>query len=114
MVWYGMKGDFMGLFGFLKRSRSDQSADTSDKPEARTGAFKGDLAFIRDTDITANTERSKAEDTIPRYTGENKDSADSDVYMSFAPRRRNIWTCSECGTINEESLDGCIVCGLKK
>lgn len=108
------KGDIMALFGFLKKSRSVPPAEAPDKSGERTIVFKGDLAFIQDEDITKNGERSKTEHAPPHYTGENKDSEDSVVYLSFAPVARNIWICPECGTYNEESLNGCVVCGLKK
>ena len=111
-----MKGEFMELFEFLKKNRSDppSAPTTTDKPGERTSVFKGDLAFIQDTDVTPKKEPSSTEYTPTHYTGENKDSADSVVYMSFAPAVRNIWICSECGTRNDEGLSGCIVCGLKK
>lgn len=106
----------MGLFGFLKKSRSDPSSTSvvTDKPGERTSVFKGDLAFIQDTYAPPKKEPSSTGYTPSYYTGENKDSVDSVVYMSFAPTVRNIWVCSECGTRNEDDLDGCIVCGLKK
>lgn len=106
----------MGLFDFLKKSRSDPppTSVVTDKPGERTSVFKGDLAFIQDTDATPKKEPSNSGYTPTHYTGENKDSADSVVYMSFAPAVRNIWICSECGTRNDEGLSGCVVCGLKK
>ena len=106
----------MGLFEFLKKNRSDPPSvlTTMDKPRERTSVFKGDLAFIQDADATPKKESSNTVYTPSRYTSENKDSADSVVYMSFAPTVRNIWICSECGTRNDEGLSGCVVCGLKK
>ena len=106
----------MGLFDFLKKSRSDPAPTSvvADKPGERTSVFKGDLAFIQDTDVPPKKEPSKTGYTPTHYTGESKDSLDSVIYMSFAPAVRNIWICSACGTRNDEGLSGCVVCGLKK
>ena len=106
----------MGLFEFLKKNRGALSpvSATTDKPGERTSVFKGDLAFIQDTDATPKKEPPKTEHAPTYYTGENKDSSDSIIYMSFAPAVRNVWVCSECGTRNEDGFNSCIVCGLKK
>ena len=106
----------MALFDFLKKSRSDPPSTTvvSEKNGERTSVFKGDLAFIQDTDAAPKKEPPKTEYAPTYYTGENKDSSDSVIYMSFAPVVRNVWVCSECGTRNEDGFNGCIVCGLKR
>jgi len=101
----------MGLFDFLKKNKSDvHSLDTdSSKSEKRTGAFKGDLAFIQDRDVAEKKEKY--------HTGsssENRDSLDSEVYISFASVPSRKWSCAECGTCNDENINGCIVCGLRR
>ena len=106
----------MGLFEFLKKNRSEAPSGrtTTDKPGERMSVFKGDLAFIQDTDTTPKKEPTKTEYAPTNYIGENKDSSDSVIYMSFAPAVRNVWVCAECGTRNEDGFNGCIVCGIKK
>lgn len=106
----------MGLFDFLKKGRSDSSpaSGAADKTGTRMSVFKGDLALLQDPDTTAKKGPVKADDSPPSDSVEAKDSADSVVYMSFAPTAKKSWICPECGTRNEECLNGCIVCGLKK
>lgn len=106
----------MGLFEFLKKNRSNMPSVhiSADKPGERTSVFKGDLAFLQDTDTTSKKEPAKTECAPTNYTGENKDSSDSVIYISFAPAVRNVWVCAECGTRNEDGFNGCVVCGLKK
>lgn len=104
----------MGLFGFLKKGRGAPPSEIPDKSEERTSVFRGDLALLKDTDMITNEEQGKRKNTSSCYVSENKDSEDSIVYMSFSPAARNVWVCSECGTRNEKSFNGCVVCGLKK
>lgn len=101
----------MGLFDFLKKNKSDaHSLETgSSKSEERTSAFKGDLAFIQDRDMVEKKEKHHT-----GSSGENRDSLDSKVYMSFVSTSSKKWSCPECGTYNDENINGCIVCGLRK
>lgn len=101
----------MGLFDFLKRNKSDvQSSNTGfNKSGEKITAFKGDLAFIQDRDIVEKKEKHRA-----GLSGDNRDSLDSEVYMSFVSTPPKKWSCPECGTCNDENINGCIVCGLRK
>ena len=107
----------MGLFDFLKKPRTDTStaANKSGNPESgeRTSVFRGDLALISETSTQRKAEPAHVAPVSAGQSTENKDSADSVVFMSFAPIKRG-WICPECGTNNDEGLNGCIVCGLRK
>lgn len=107
----------MGLFDFLKKPRTDTStvANKNGNPEAaeRTSVFKGDLALISETSTQKKPEPARVAPVSAGQSTENKDSADSVVFMSFTPIKKG-WICPECGTKNDEGLNGCIVCGLRK
>ena len=106
----------MGFFEFLKKKNSDQTPEPAapDKPEERKSVFKGDLAFIQDTNETVEEKQSQPKEEPEKYEDWGEDSADSTVYLTFIPAMRNVWICSECGTRNDNGLNGCMVCGLKK
>lgn len=109
-------GDSMGLFDFLKKNRSGSFSSPRDasNSEKQINVFKGDLAFLQNAEVAEKKETSHVDNTHTGYASDNEDSADSVVFMTFAPITRNNWSCPECGTSNEESLNGCIVCGLRK
>jgi len=106
----------MGLIDFLKRSRIDvpMTTDKSSNSGERTSVFKGDLALISEDSTERNSDLVYTDPVTTCQTTENKDSADSVVFMSFAPIKKRCWICPECGTNNDEGLIGCIVCGLRK
>lgn len=106
----------MGLFDFLKKNRSGSFSTSRDDGNSgeQTSVFKGDLASLQDADVAKKKETNHVDNTRTEYASDSEDSTDSVVFMSFAPITRNIWSCPECGTSNEESLNGCIVCGLRK
>ncbi len=104
----------MAIFAFLKKSRdSSIISSTTKKSGDATKIFKGDLAFIRDADVFSEEKLNEAEHSFANMD-KAKDSSDSIIYMSFAPEVRNMWICPECGTRNENNLNGCVVCGLKR
>lgn len=101
----------MGLFDFIKKLGT--IGNTSESKE-QTSVFKGDLVDINEI---GTEEKPKAVHDNPvsaEWGIDNKDSSDSIVFMTFVPPQKVCWVCSECGTINEDGLDGCAVCGLKK
>lgn len=103
----------MGFLDFLKKAFSDDwmSLDGSVNRESDGGIFSGDLADNPSSTFGSPT-LPQEKNTITSV--ENKDSADSVVFMSFINDNKIGWTCSECGTQNSDSLSGCIVCGLEK
>ena len=107
----------MGLFDFLKKPKTDTptvtSKDGSSESE-RTSVFKGDLACISENSAEKKTDAVPSTSTNTGRTTENKDSADSVIFMTFAPIKKGSWICQECGTCNDEGLTGCIVCGLRR
>ena len=100
----------MGLLDFFKKALGASSDETRDTTLEQAVTFKGDLALIRDGVTTSDNSNNVA----GWHYCENKNSEDSIIYMSFLPAEKGIWVCSECGTHNEEGLNGCIVCGFKK
>lgn len=95
------KGDCMGLFDIFKK-KAHHGQETG---------LRGDLAHIADT---PPEEDQVSEWDELEFAGENVDSADSEVFLTFDSATRKVWTCLECGTTNDTGLNGCVVCGRKK
>jgi len=108
----------MGLFDFMKKPRTDVPMATGKSSDSesreRTSVFKGDLALLNDNSTQKKSETVYVYPVNDSQTIENKDSKDSVVFMSFAPIKKGCWICHECGTSNDEGLNGCVVCGLRK
>lgn len=108
----------MALFDFLKKpktgttpSGSTNGSSASGEPES---VFMGDLAFLSESSSQNRTESVPKNPMNSSMTTANKDSSDSVVFMTFDSAKKERWACSECGTMNDEELNGCIVCGLKR
>ncbi len=108
----------MGLFDFLKKAKTDNSTAESKGGNSGSGdkasVFKGDLALISENNSDRKSDSGGTAPIINRPPAENKDSSDAVVFMTFPTTNNGNWVCPECGTKNEDSLNGCIVCGLRK
>ena len=96
------KGGRMGLFDFLKKPRTSSVKSGYPEPENQSAPFRGTLL---------------PKDPVPPSPVQTKtsvDSNDSFVFLSFAPVKTDRWTCPECGTYNDKSLNRCVVCGSDK
>ena len=100
----------MGLFDFIKKKKGfeSQKLESDGAPEASKSIFKGDLASLDDR---PRYEGDPYETEESEYQG---DSSDSVVFMNFPAQGQAKWLCPECGTLNDENMNGCAVCGLKK
>ena len=110
----------MGLTGILKKSK-DMTANGDDTAGGMAGAFKGDLAAIQDgkeeaaiPEATAVLEEKETAHDGKSAASEDKDSADSVVFLTFRNDTEDIWYCPECGTANDPSYNGCAVCGFRR
>ena len=104
----------MGLFDFLKKSKdTTTSSNVGGSATGTASVFKGDLAMVQGVkkDVPSTTEKAH---TVKPTTSDNKDSSDSVVFMTFSDYAKAAWCCPECGTANDGSYDGCVVCGLKR
>lgn len=108
----------MGLLDFWKKLKTDDSAEKNkidnSESENEAVAFKGDLALIGKDSVEKEFEVVHTDLVNTGQATDNKDSPDSVIFMSFILPKKGLWLCPECGTRNEEYLNGCIVCGLKK
>ena len=100
----------MGLFDFLKKKKdsAEEGTEKERSSEIHKNVFRGDLAIL--------DERSGYEDDLYQEDESQyqEDSPESVVFLSFPAQGRSGWRCSECGTLNDENMDGCAVCGQKR
>lgn len=104
----------MALFDFLKKGKDTTTSANAGVTTGRTAsAFKGDLAMIQEVkkDATFLTETVH---NVNSASSDNKDSEDSVIFMTFSNYTKAVWYCPECGTANDGTYDGCVVCGLKR
>ena len=108
----------MALFDFLKKLKTSTASSGNTNSSSSTGepeiVFMGDLALLGESSNQNRTEPVPKKPTNSSITTASKDSSDSVVFMTFDSVRKECWVCSECGTMNDEEFDGCIVCGLKR
>lgn len=94
-------------FGFFKKRKKHREIENEK-------VFKGDLASLNGGDVNnaaqQGTNGEPAENIITPFD----DTSDSYVFMSFVNVRKGRWICTECGTYNDETMSGCVVCGLPK
>ena len=117
----------MALFNLLRKLQEDLADnDISEEPhqEENTSPFKGDLlSKCKNPETKPEPDRvvSAPVDVVPApiyvapaWEAKTKDSADSVVFLTFPTAQKRSWVCQDCGTKNDESLNGCVVCGLRR
>ena len=108
----------MGLFEFLKKPKSGTASSRNTSGDSASGepesVFMGDLALLSESSSQNKTESVPQKPINSNIAATTKDSSDSVVFMTFDSGKNERWGCSECGTMNDNELDGCIVCGLKR
>lgn len=100
----------MGLFDFLKKGKD---TTTSSSAGGIASVFRGDLAMVQDMKKDSPNSTETGHNVKP-ILSDNKDSADSVVFMTFSDYAKIAWCCPECGTASDGLYDGCVVCGLKR
>ena len=117
----------MALFNLFKKQQENLAEnDISEEKsqEENTSPFKGDLLSkckspetkpepVRVSSAPAYVAPAPVY-VAPTWEAKTKDSADSVVFLTFPTTQRRSWVCQDCGTKNDESLNGCVVCGLRR
>lgn len=97
----------MGLFSFFKKG-----AKSNKNSSEKINVFKGDLAKIQEIKepIIPLIDSEKVSSIQPKDS-KFTNSKDAVVFMSFSGSVNLFWHCPQCGTANDSTYDGCVVCG---